>query len=425
MAAGRRSMREWPARTTAIASRAQDSCGRSGRVPSVPKWTGAPDPPISSRLRLPRKRMTVRAICSKGHRRPRLREFLQADQSRSSTLHRPRRWSSAAREAPPDGTSRSHQVCRAATGKHALQRKLLDGLRYLLKEELKLNQAQASDGWLTQDSLWLVSKTVSDKLRAHLLAQGIEGIPANNTAVFNVLQDHGLLQPATNGKTIWRATVTSDVGWSHTLTLLRLAPALIWEGDDRPEPFTGTVEIEVERNDAATESSIDSGETSPVAAAAPAPSAAPAADSVDALQALLGTSDTEPPPQRAEIKAPPETSTNGPPATSQANDAMLAPAAAPLSTKNSGNTREQPSGEHFMAWLRNHVQSRKLIINDAKALVHTVADTAFWLAPVCFSATHRSTRTRPRSPSRIRLQVGRGCKSASKSCNCTASRSMV
>ncbi|MCH3084310.1 TraI domain-containing protein, partial [Listeria monocytogenes] len=47
--------------------------------------------------------------------------------------------------------------------KHALQRKLLEGLRYLLKEELKLNQPQASDGWLTQDALWLVSKTVSDK----------------------------------------------------------------------------------------------------------------------------------------------------------------------------------------------------------------------------------------------------------------------
>src|SRR3989344_5103473 len=64
--------------------------------------------------------------------------------------------------------------------RHALQRKLLDGLRYLLKEELKLNQPQASDGWLTQDALWLVSKTVSDKLRAHLLSQGIDGIPSNN-----------------------------------------------------------------------------------------------------------------------------------------------------------------------------------------------------------------------------------------------------
>ena len=77
-----------------------------------------------------------------------------------------------------------------AAPKHALQRKLLDGLRYLLKEELKLNRAEASDGWLTQGALWLVSKTVSDKLRAHLLSQGVDGIPANNTAVFNVLQDH-------------------------------------------------------------------------------------------------------------------------------------------------------------------------------------------------------------------------------------------
>ncbi len=271
-----------------------------------------------------------------------------------------------------------------AAPKHALQRKLLDGLRYLLKEELKLNQAQASDGWLTQDSLWLVSKTVSDKLRAHLLAQGIEGIPANNTAVFNVLQDHGMLQPTNEGKAIWRATVRSDVGWSHTFTLLRLAPALIWREDDRPEPFTGTVEIEVELNDATTQSSIDSGETSPVAAAAPAPSAAPAADSVDALLALLGTSDTEPPSQRPEAEPPPASGIDDPPATSQANDAMLAPAAAPLSTKNSGNTREQPSGEHFMAWLRQHVQSRKLIINDAKALVHTVAGTAFLVSPGVF-----------------------------------------
>ncbi|MCL4775736.1 MAG: TraI domain-containing protein, partial [Burkholderiaceae bacterium] len=94
-----------------------------------------------------------------------------------------------------------------AAPKHALQRKLLDGLRFLLREELKLNQPQASDGWLTQDSLWLVSKTVSDKLRAHLLQQGINGIPASNTAVFNVLQDHGIALPTPDGKAIWKATV--------------------------------------------------------------------------------------------------------------------------------------------------------------------------------------------------------------------------
>ncbi|MBI6584707.1 TraI domain-containing protein, partial [Pseudomonas synxantha] len=128
--------------------------------------------------------------------------------------------------------------------RHALQRKLLDGLRHLLRQELKLNQPQASDGWLTQDSLWLVSKTVSDKLRAYLLSQGIDGIPSNNTAVFTVLQDHGIAQPTPDGKAIWKATVTSGAGWSHSFTFLRLSPALIWEAAERPEPFVGNVVVE-------------------------------------------------------------------------------------------------------------------------------------------------------------------------------------
>ncbi|NLC35491.1 MAG: hypothetical protein GX772_03450, partial [Alcaligenaceae bacterium] len=131
-----------------------------------------------------------------------------------------------------------------AAPRHALQRKLLDGLRFLLNKELKLNQPQASDGWLTQDTLWLVSKTVSDKLRAHLLSQGMDGIPSNNTAVFNVLQEHGIAQPTPDGKAIWKATITSDSGWTHGFTLLRLAPALIWGQDERPAAFAGTVVVE-------------------------------------------------------------------------------------------------------------------------------------------------------------------------------------
>ena len=37
-----------------------------------------------------------------------------------------------------------------------------------------------------------------------------------------------------------------------------------------------------------------------------------------------------------------------------------------------------------MAWLQQRVQSRKLIINDTKALVHSVADTAFLVSPGVF-----------------------------------------
>ncbi|MGK8436787.1 MobH family relaxase [Ectopseudomonas hydrolytica] len=269
-----------------------------------------------------------------------------------------------------------------AAPSHSLQRKLLDGLRYLLKEELKLNQPQASDGWLTQDALWMVSKTVSDKLRAHLLAQGIDSIPANNTTLFNVLQDHGMLQPTPDGKAIWRATVTSVAGWSHAFTLLRLPPALIWEGDDRPAPFTGTVIVEMETNEVPSPSSTDGGDT-PLVAIAPPMSPAAAVDSVDALLALLGSTDTEPPMQEPEVELSPTSCAKELPAPPPEIDSTP-PAPMHLPIESAGNSREPPSGEHFMAWLRQRVQSRKLIINDARALVHTTADTVFLVSPGVF-----------------------------------------
>lgn len=275
-----------------------------------------------------------------------------------------------------------------AAPKHALQRKLLEGLRYLLKEELKLNQPQASDGWLTQDALWLVSKTVSDKLRAHLLSQGIDGIPANNTAVFNVLQDHGMLQATPENKAIWKAIVTGDGGWTHTFTLLRLSPALIWEGSERPAPFAGTVEV-VQEEAASGQApsapsaagsislSADRPPSSVPMAPAPAPPV-PGADGIDALLELFGAAGSEPA------------------AASNANDQLpaskadeLVPAATPvdrlpLAAEAKDGEPGRPSGEHFVAWLRRHIEARRLVINDAKALVHSVADTAYLVSPGVF-----------------------------------------
>lgn len=239
-----------------------------------------------------------------------------------------------------------------AVPRHALQRKLLEGLRYLLRENLKINQPQASDGWLTLDSLWLVSKTVSDKLRAHLLSQGIEGIPSNNTAVFDVLQDHGIAQTTPDGKAIWKATVTSESGWTNRFTFLRLSPALIWDSGERPEPFAGNLTVD----EPAASPSPDPTQV-PVTPRMPQPAdntiesvAADAADAVDDLLSMLET---------------PASERVGPSSAAMAADAT-------------------PSGEHFIAWLRQAIQSRRLIINDARALVHTVADTAYLVTPGVF-----------------------------------------
>ena len=289
-----------------------------------------------------------------------------------------------------------------AAPKHSLQRKLVNGLRYLLKEELKLNQPEASDGWLTEDALWLVSKTVSDKLRAHLLSQGVDGIPANNTAVFNVLQDHAMLQPTASGKAIWRATITSESGWSHAFTLLRLAPALIWEPSERPSPFAGTVTVDNagEAEDGPRPSAPDAAllpgaavatEKEPAASSRPDQSGGSHAippstqrNPADPLESMLAMFETTPEPEQS-VEAPPEGADDAavpldPPASAPGPSA---PTAAPAPHDFASFTG-RPSGEHFMAWLKQAVQTRKLIINDAKALVHTVSDTVYLISPGVF-----------------------------------------
>ncbi|MEI7178139.1 MobH family relaxase [Pectobacterium carotovorum] len=271
-----------------------------------------------------------------------------------------------------------------AAPKQALQRKLLDGLRYLLKEELKINQPQASDGWLTEDTLWLVSKTVSDKLRAHLLAQGIEGIPSNNTAVFNVLQEHGVLQPTLDGKAIWKATISSASGWTHSFTLLKLSPALIWEASERPDPFTGTVAIDTSFPDSsdamppAPEPAVSTSPTHPIPVLATAPSPAAPHDVMEDMLAMLM-------PAEAPNTAPSSSASSAAQPASSPPDDMDEPIPPQASdTPSQPEPAKQLSSKHFMVWLREGVQSRKLIINDAKAMVHTVNDTVYLVSPGIF-----------------------------------------
>lgn len=285
--------------------------------------------------------------------------------------------------------------------KHALQRKLLDGLRYLLKEELRLNQPQgASDGWLTHDALWLVSKTVCDKLRAHLLSQGMDGVPQKNSTLFDVLQDHGIAQANTDGKAIWKATVISAGGWTHSFTFLKVAPALIWDADTRPAAFTGSVQAD----DTAT---VDPSELATVAASppplhTPSPATIPPAtaeetdDSVSDVLALLG----DPPIGAAQPLEHPMTDAKPlyirehprdyPPPAVRGNGT-------PVNVAGPGDSL----GAQFVAWLRSSIQARRLKINEAKALVHTVAGTAFVVTPGVFQRfiqEHPEVARLPRDP---------------------------
>jgi integrating conjugative element relaxase (TIGR03760 family) len=261
----------------------------------------------------------------------------------------------------------------------SLQRKLLDGLRFLIREKWKLNQAEASDGWLTEDALWLVSKNACDKLRAHLLSHGVEGIPSNNPAVFNILQEHGIVQPTADGKAIWRATVTTPKGWEQTLSFLKLSPALFWGSDDRPAAFEGNVRVSEEGREP------DSPATQDATASYVAPTStsglvrdqgsekSATADALDLALNVLGES-RDPGETQSERASSPSLVAGNP--VSRGDDAV-SQTAEPADP-------EQNAGRRFVNWLRNAVDRRTLKINDQKALVHSVDGTAYLLSPGVF-----------------------------------------
>lgn len=127
----------------------------------------------------------------------------------------------------------------------SLPKQILTALRDMIQTEFKLsNLHSGSDGWLTEDALWLISKTTADRIRAWLLQQGVTRVPDSNTRLFDEMQAYGLLTPTPEGKTVWTCEIAVDSGWApgRPLTLLRLPTAQLWSTPgNRPTPFAGKV----------------------------------------------------------------------------------------------------------------------------------------------------------------------------------------
>lgn len=131
------------------------------------------------------------------------------------------------------------------------------------------------------------------------------------------------------GKAIWRATVCSDSGWTQTFTLLKLAPHLIWEPDQRPASFAGSLQVE---SAAATETS-----------------------------------------------GPPTVADEPPPAPTTPTRSATTP---PVDTRP--ELAADSPGQQFLHWLRDGLYQKRLPINDATALLHTVDGTLFLVSPGIF-----------------------------------------
>ena len=138
--------------------------------------------------------------------------------------------------------------------------------------------------------------------------------------------------------------------------------------------------------------------------------AAAADNGVGALLDLLDMAPATP----ASNLIPPEAAT-GAQAGAEGDPGQHAGSDADSAASRNARPQAEPSGKDFMGWLTQGVRSRKLIINDAKALVHTVAGTATWSALASSSGTRKSIRRSRPLPGKRSWKHGSGCRSASRS----------
>lgn len=169
---------------------------------------------------------------------------------------------------------------------------------------------------------------------------------------------------------------------------MKLSPALIWEAAERPAPFAGQVQVEQEQEGAAQQVPAAApgavhARLEPARSGAPAVApVTPAGAADNGVGALLDLLDMAPAasvplPMLPEPVADAQADTEG----DSTVGAVVTPPAPPASAPP---PQAEPSGEDFMFWLTQGVRSRKLVINDAKALVHSVAGTAYLVSPGVF-----------------------------------------
>ncbi|WP_322528637.1 MobH family relaxase [Salinicola sp. LHM] len=290
----------------------------------------------------------------------------------------------------------------------SIQRKLAEGLRFLVKEQFKLNK-RGGQAWLTDEALWLVSPRAINELKAHIYAQGIKSIPAELNRLQGEMHAHGIIEEVEEGKHVWKCNIT-DGDWQKTLNMIKVPPTLIWGVDERPSSFSGHLTVQgagtvdeqqpptgtapqeksTEPTSAVEQSTRDQTDT-PTPAPAPAPAEVAATSSI-ASEAESGSIDDDImalfPEVNGEDKQDVTKEGSSSESETQLQEASESAKTTPLIQKSSedANNSNDPAdlGERFWEWLKMGLADHSIVINDTKAPVHTVNGTYFLVSPGIF-----------------------------------------
>lgn len=283
-----------------------------------------------------------------------------------------------------------------------LSHKLLQTLRHLLKEHALPTNRKGAAVFITDTSLWLVSKRVLDAIRDQMHKDGQTGVPSDNKRLMDELQQHHVIQ-ADGDKAIWKCQVIEG-DWSIELTLLKMDLNKVWPNhEERPQPWEGKV---IPLNAAATENEKATPQET-LQEAAPIGATPTPETNKQEQPAATETKATTPAPEvknqeaATEIKIEPKEALDDdglilpydlPVASEQqeaATDTNL-PSQPPQQAENEPEENledEEFTPTHtneFLAWLQTVISRGRNEINTKNARIHVVEEGLFLISPGIF-----------------------------------------
>ncbi|MCP5439827.1 MAG: TraI domain-containing protein [Chromatiaceae bacterium] len=260
-----------------------------------------------------------------------------------------------------------------------LAERLLTGLRHMVRAgTITLNRPGAS-GFVSEGSLWLVSKRVLDDLREHLTKEGQTGIPGRNDRLMDELQQWHIIE-ANGDKAVWFCEIRIG-DWRQTLSCLRMELTQIWP-DLKDVPTTNLSVSPSAQPSAPGAASAEAADDRAVESLGEKPAVSKSPSANDAELSGRGAGSNKAPDTDSSPIASSDRATMGQRDTERARSAAaLAETSTDSSADDEGNT---DLGQRFVEWLKTNIREGRIEINTARARVHVLTEGLALITPGIF-----------------------------------------
>ena len=289
--------------------------------------------------------------------------------------------------------------------------KMMTALRELLQTgALKINGVEGSSGWCMGSFTYLVCGTVADKVRSYLLKLGSTDIPGDNTRLFDIWQEHGYAISNQSDAAIWLIKINDR----FKLTVLKFETNRLFHPSKQPGEFLGQISV-IENNQVIDQN--DDQVKKPVAETNIQHQATESIIQTDLTQGtethVQGDYKTGSDHEQNTVSTQSEPESPGSAADLTTNNRKNTPVkdfymdeiqvTGELKQSIEGNKQgstpdyqkisklpddlklEDPDiAKHFITWIKEGLQERKIQVNNSKALVHVVKEGVLIVTPIAF-----------------------------------------